>query len=758
MPTPSQNPTPHPFSRLRTWMEGTISSREAFYVPRQEDRDLAEAVAAKRWIEIHGPRLMGKSSLVRHLEFTSQNANDVTRGRTLLIHIEDARSTLNSREGTFAWCLSLADEIEVRLQELLPDTSMTELCLVSSIENAASSGPATWLHRLSVALNQFRPDDRFVIILDEVDRLFEGSDGSHLGSPELGSELADAFRTLLNIRPEGVSFAFVGLRRFSDLVQTHTSAAIGLGASIRLRDFTEEDWLSELSKEVGPEMDQELASGLWILAGGQPRLSIELISICIKQDYRSVHELPLLQERWLSTQRHDTNSSHLVNNIRRFWNSELDRRGRHLETKLSFYEHLLTTAQWESNTSPDTANYLIDTGLVRHCERGREPKLEIKAPLLREVFDHNWIQTLVGRLPKSIRTNRFTKKILIINTGGSIGMFFDEQRNIVEATPAEFRKQYAQIFEDFEADFIEPFSLDSINVHPQNWANLAREIFLRRNDYDAYVIAHGTDTLAYTSSGVAFALGPYLDKPVVFTAAQTTIDVAHGDAFTNLYRACLAAQEDIPEVVISFGNHVFRACRAQKMDEKRFEAFESPAAPALAVVSERVELRPQYIRQPPDKKAGQDWELRADFSENVLIIQLSPGMSTAFFEHSLDVIDDNGKRLCEGVIIKTLGSGNIPTLTLDYAKFIRKAVELGIPVLVSSQYPWHPDTHERFAPGSAGAQAGATLVPTMTPAAAEAKFRWVLARLRNQSQKVITDKHAWVRSEMQKNLIEEIDS
>ena len=108
--------------------------------------------------------------------------------------------------------------------------------------------------------------------------------------------------------------------------------------------------------------------------------------------------------------------------------------------------------------------------------------------------------------------------------------------------------------------------------------------------------------MTYTASAVAFALGPHLDKPVIFTGAQATVDVAHGDALTNLYRACRVAQKPIPEVVIVFGNHVFRASRAQKMDEKRFEAFESPAYPALAVISEHVELRTEYLR----KREGED--------------------------------------------------------------------------------------------------------------------------------------------------------
>ena len=214
------------------------------------------------------------------------------------------------------------------------------------------------------------------------------------------------------------------------------------------------------------------------------------------------------------------------------------------------------------------------------------------------------------------------------------------------------------------------------------------------------------------------------------------------------------------------------------MDEKRFEAFESPAYPALAVISEHVELRKEYLRklqgdgngtnggliqvstelvrkEPEPKK---DWELKPDFSRDVLVIQLSPGMGTHYFDAALAARNPDTGKICEGVIIRTLGSGNIPTAPLDYAAFIRRAVEKGIPVLISSQYPWHPETHERYAPGSAGAQAGAILVPTMTPAAAETKFRWALAGLFAQDHEIELPKRSeWVRQRMQSNVVDEMD-
>lgn len=454
--------------------------------------------------------------------------------------------------------------------------------------------------------------------------------------------------------------------------------------------------------------------------------------------------------------------SSVVKNIRELWDDESKNGSAALNDKLFAYEQILAGDYTTVGKQPAEIDFLVNTGLVRFKERGTMEKLEVKAPLLARVFNLAWVDDLRYRRRSLIHVATPREgRLLIINTGGTIGMRYDADHNEVRPTTSQqFTAQYQKVFDDFPADFVEPFILDSINVHPQDWSRLAQLIYDRRRLYKGFVVPHGTDTMAYTASAVAFALGPFLDRPVVFTGAQATVDKIHGDAITNLYRACLVAHKNIPEVVIAFGNHVFRACRAQKMDEKRFEAFESPAYPALAVISEYVELREKYLRLRKRKDVGKDWILRPGFSRDVLVIQLSPGMGVHYFDAALEVVNPDTGKKCEGVIIRTLGSGNIPTAPLNYAAFIRRVVARGIPVLISSQYPWHPETHERFAPGAAGAQAGAILVPTMTPAAAETKFRWALAEL-GKLEKTIRGavrRTNWVRTVMQKNIVDEIDS
>jgi len=181
-------------------------------------------------------------------------------------------------------------------------------------------------------------------------------------------------------------------------------------------------------------------------------------------------------------------------------------------------------------------------------------------------------------------------KICLIYTGGTIGM----QRDVRTGTlhPPEDPESFLNVAPELKEKNFKFKSLmnkDSTNMTPEDWTTIATEIYNRRNDgYKGFVVAHGTDTMHFSASAVAFALGENLNFPVVFTGAQTIPDVSHGDARINLLRAFKVAETDIAEVVISFGDFVFRGCRAQKKDERRFDAFESPAYFPLANITQEI--------------------------------------------------------------------------------------------------------------------------------------------------------------------------
>lgn len=192
------------------------------------------------------------------------------------------------------------------------------------------------------------------------------------------------------------------------------------------------------------------------------------------------------------------------------------------------------------------------------------------------------------------------KKVCIINTGGTIGMVQRGDKVVAPESAEEFLSYHPELSELADVDFQGMFAHDSINIYPNEWISLSKFIYdRRRRGYAGFVVAHGTDTMTFTASAVAFALGPNLSFPVVFTGAQTTPDKYHGDARTNLYRAVLTAQQPLHETVICFGDKVFRACRAQKKDDQRFEGFESPTYPELGIITEEVNLRRELLRPAP---------------------------------------------------------------------------------------------------------------------------------------------------------------
>ncbi|MEM7717653.1 MAG: asparaginase domain-containing protein, partial [Pseudomonadota bacterium] len=237
--------------------------------------------------------------------------------------------------------------------------------------------------------------------------------------------------------------------------------------------------------------------------------------------------------------------------------------------------------------------------------------------------------------------------------------------------------------------------------------------------YYGFVVAHGTDTMHFTAAALSFALGRNLNVPVVLTGAQTVPTVLHGDARVNLLRACKVAIEDIAEVVIAFGDFVFRGSRTQKKDERKFDAFESPAIYPIADITENILIHPTAKRR---KKLAEDISLLAKFDEGIVQIGLIPGL------HPRTVMPLIHKG-CNGIVLQSFGAGNVPDWgEYGFGDFIGQASENGIPVVITSQFPANSTSNSNYEPGLKAVRAGAIPTGNMTSSAATVKFRWVLAQ------------------------------
>lgn len=251
--------------------------------------------------------------------------------------------------------------------------------------------------------------------------------------------------------------------------------------------------------------------------------------------------------------------------------------------------------------------------------------------------------------------------VLLIFTGGTISMHHDPETGALR--PMDFSRLKEALPELKETPTqidILPFEplVDSSDVNPEAWAQIANIIYSRYDDYDGFVVLHGTDTMAYSASALSFML-ENLGKPVVFTGAQLPVGVLRSDAKENLLTAVeiASASDDegnpiVPEVCIFFEDRLFRGNRTTKKSAERFAAFNSYNYEPLARAGVHIHYYPHLIHYPDPKKP---LRLRTRTDSNVAILKMFPGMPEQMVSAILNV---PGLR---ALIIETFGSGNAPS-------------------------------------------------------------------------------------------------
>jgi L-asparaginase len=257
-------------------------------------------------------------------------------------------------------------------------------------------------------------------------------------------------------------------------------------------------------------------------------------------------------------------------------------------------------------------------------------------------------------------------------------------------------------------------NLDSADFQPHHWVELARVIHGSLDRYDGFVIVHGTDTMAYTASALAFLL-PGLDRPVILTGAQKPLVDVRTDARTNLVDACHLATMKIPEVGVAFHSELLRGCRATKLDAWGMKAFGSPACAPLAVLGLGANIAAHVLA--PRTSAQLDERIET----NVLVIRAFPGLDPRVLDAALSA----GLR---GLVIEAFGVGNVPRLENSLVPVIEKARSLDVPVVIVSQSPRGAVDLTRYRGGVAAARAGAIGAGDMTSEAALTKLMIALGR------------------------------
>jgi L-asparaginase len=251
-------------------------------------------------------------------------------------------------------------------------------------------------------------------------------------------------------------------------------------------------------------------------------------------------------------------------------------------------------------------------------------------------------------------------------------------------------------------------------MQPHHWAEIGRAVHEALPRYDGAVIVHGTDTMAYTASALAFLL-PGLDRPVVLTGSQRPLTEVRTDARTNLVDACLLATSKIPEVGIAFGSKLLRGCRATKLDAWGMSAFGSPCCPPLAELGVGVHLAPHIL--PPRPLEPFDGRIEP----RVLAVRTFPGLDPKLLLGALAA----GVR---GLVVEAFGTGNVPLSENSLIPVLDAARAIDVPVVIVSQSPRGAVDLGRYAGGAAAAKAGAIGAGDMTPEAALTKLMVTLGQ------------------------------
>ncbi len=258
------------------------------------------------------------------------------------------------------------------------------------------------------------------------------------------------------------------------------------------------------------------------------------------------------------------------------------------------------------------------------------------------------------------------------------------------------------------------FNLDSSNLQPHHWVELAATVHEALPRYDGVVIVHGTDTMAYTASALAFLL-PGLDRPVVLTGSQTPLADVRNDARTNLVDACHLATMRIPEVGIAFNSRLLRGCRATKLDAWGMSAFGSPSCAPLAELGVGVQIGTHLLA--PRKPEAFDPRIEP----RVLAVRTFPGLDPRLLLGALTA----GVR---GLLIEAFGAGNIPVIENSLIPVLEVARSLDVPVVIASQSPRGSVDLGRYEGGVAAAASGAIGAGDMTSEAALTKLMVALGR------------------------------
>lgn len=315
------------------------------------------------------------------------------------------------------------------------------------------------------------------------------------------------------------------------------------------------------------------------------------------------------------------------------------------------------------------------------------------------------------------------KKVLLIATGGTIASKRSHHGLKPQITPDELIGYIPQVKEFCEVETIQLLNLDSTNVEPLHWKLIVQTIKEQYGFYDGFVIAHGTDTMAYTAAALSYMI-QNSEKPIVITGAQKPIDMEITDAKSNLLDSFLYASDSASQgVQIVFDGKVIAGTRAKKVRSKSYNAFSSIDYPYLAVIQDGNIMR--YI---PMLSYEEDVKFYEEMNDNVYLMKMIPGIKARV----LPAIFEN----YDAIVVESFGVGGIPKSIAD--DFFRLCQKYPKKVIVMATQVAHEGSDMTVYEVGRDIKAECRILESydMTLESVIAKLMWILGNKDTQKEEV----------------------